>query len=66
VSINERRLTIILGADDALLLQGTLRAAQDTYRDNDVVLPMLKRLESILDRAQRGNELDAIEKVLGG
>lgn len=62
---NERKVTIVLGADDALLLQGVLRNEWGTYRENEVVTPMLRRVEEALDLAQRPTELDKIEKVLG-
>ena len=49
---NEKTVTVTVGADDALLLQGHLRQERSGFALNEVMLGMLDRLERVLQAAQ--------------
>lgn len=51
---HDRQITLVLGATDALLLQGHLRLDRERFveADNEVMVGMLDRVEQALETAQ--------------
>ncbi len=52
--VNVRKVTVIIGAEDALLLQGHLRSERFRFEEagNEVMTGMLERLDEALEAAR--------------
>lgn len=52
--VNVRKLTLTIGADDALLLQGHLRMERLRFQEagNEVMTDMLERVDEAIQAAQ--------------
>jgi hypothetical protein len=71
MALNARNVTVVLGCDDALLLQASLRNYRYTFElaGNEMMTELLDRVEAALERVNRnhvivGSVLDQVEEAL--